>query len=274
MIRGGFVLCKAAFFIFKTMNIIEDFVDRIILGDCIELLKTIPSNSVDMILCDLPYGTTACTWDSIVPFDIIWQEYNRVCKPNSAIVLFASQPFTSKLVVSNIDNFKHEVIWLKNTPTGMAQAAYAPMKYHESIVVFGSSKGKLRTYNPQKEYREGKGKSCYKYEHYCGESNHVKMDKVKKFYDPDLVNPSSVQLFNTVPNRGGKLHPTQKPVNLCEYLIKTYSNEYEIVLDSCSGSGTTAIACHNLDRGFICVEKDTDFYEKSVSRYITHINES
>lgn len=241
-------------------------IDSLILGDSIEAMSKLESESVDMILCDLPYGTTKCAWDTIIPFDGLWEQYNRICKPNSAIVLFGSQPFTSKLVMSNLDNFKHEVIWLKNTPTGMAQAAYAPMKYHENILVFSSSKGKLKTYTPQKEYREGKGKSCYNYEHYCGESNHVKLDKVKKFYDPELVNPSSVQLFNTVPNRTGKLHPTQKPVNLCRYLIKTYSNEYDTILDNCIGSGTTAVACVQEHRHYIGIDSSPEFINIAEAR--------
>ena len=234
-------------------------IDTIIHGDTLDIMSTLEANSIDMVLCDLPYGTTSCSWDTIVPFDKLWEQYNRICKPNSAIVLFSAQPFTSKLVLSNLDNFKHEIIWVKNTPTGMAQASYAPMKYHENILVFSSSKGKLRTYNPQKEQREGKGKACYNYEHYCGESNHVKLDKVKKFYDPDLVNPSSVQLFNTVPNRNGKLHPTQKPVNLCRYLVSTYSNEYDTILDNCAGSGTSLVASIQEFRHYIGIESNIDY---------------
>lgn len=233
-------------------------------GNCLELMKAIPSGSVDMILCDLPYGTTACKWDTVIPFEPLWAEYKRIIKKNGAIVLFGSQPFTSALVMSNPDWFKYEWIWFKNVPTGMAQAAYSPMKYHENVLVF--CEGKTDKFNKELEQREGAGKDCYKYEHYCGESNHVKMDKVKKFYAVDLVNPSSVQLFTVVPNRNGKVHPTQKPVALCEYLIKTYTNENEWVLDNCMGSGTTGVACMNTGRNFIGIEQDEKYFNIAKER--------
>ena len=147
-------------------------------GDCLEVMKLIPDGSIDMILCDLPYGTTACKWDTVIPFEPLWEQYERIIKNNGAIVLTASQPFTSALVMSNLRMFKYEWIWFKNVPTGMAQARYQPMKYHENILVF--CKGKLECFNKTMEQREGKGKDCYRYEHYCGENNHVKMNKVKK----------------------------------------------------------------------------------------------
>jgi len=233
-------------------------------GDCLEVMKNIPDKSVDLVLTDPPYGMTACKWDSVIPLEPMWKELKRVTKPNSAIVLFGSQPFTSRLVSSNYNMFKHEVIWFKNVPTGMSQSSYAPMKYHENVLVFAP--GKIRTFNKQMQEREGVGKDCYKYEHYCGDSNHVKMDKVKKFYDSELVNPSSVVLFNSVPNRKGKVHPTQKPVALMEYLIKTYSNEGDVVLDFTMGSGTTGVACKNLGRGFIGIEKDEKYFNIAKER--------
>lgn len=233
-------------------------------GDCLEVMKNIADNSVDMILCDLPYGTTACKWDSIIPFEPLWEQYKRIIKDNGAIVLTASQPFTSALVTSNIKMFKYEYIWFKNVPTGMAQAKYSPMKYHESVLVF--SPNTIKTFNKQFEERAGVGKDCYKYEHYCGENNHVKMDKVKKFYDAKLVNPTSVLLFNVVPNRTGKLHPTQKPVALFEYLIKTYTNENDLVLDNCMGSGTTGVACQHLNRNFIGIELDETYFNIAKER--------
>lgn len=235
-------------------------------GDCLERMKEIPDGSVDLVLCDLPYGTTACKWDSVIPFEPLWEQYKRIIKKNAAIVLFGSQPFTTQLIASNINEFKHEIIWFKNVPTGMAQASYAPMKYHENILVFSS--GKIKTFNKQMQEREGKGKDCYKYEHYCGESNHVKMDKVKKFYDANLVNPSSIVLFNSVPNRKGKLHPTQKPVALLEYLVNTYTNEGETVLDNCIGSGSTGVACMNTNRKFIGIERDKDYFDIAKNRII------
>ena len=237
---------------------------KLLHGDCLDLMASIPDGSIDMICADLPYGTTACKWDTIIPFDPLWAHYKRVIKSNGSIVLFGSQPFTSALVMSNPKWFKYEVIWFKNVPTGMAQASYAPMKYHENILVF--CEGKIDTFNKEMEQREGVGKDCYKYEHYCGESNHVKLDKVKKFYDANLVNPSSVQLFTVVPNRNGKVHPTQKPVSLLEYLIRTYTNEGETVMDNCMGSGTTGVACKNTGRNFIGIEKDAGYFEIARNR--------
>ena len=152
---------------------------KLILGDCIEKMKDIPDKSIDMVLCDPPYGTTACKWDSVIPFDAMWERLNKLIKPNGAIVLFGSEPFTSALIMSNTKMFKYEWIWFKNVPTGMAQARYAPMKYHENILVFCN--GSIKTFNKIMEERVGKGKDCYNYEHYCGENNHVKMEKVKKF---------------------------------------------------------------------------------------------
>jgi len=234
------------------------------LGDCLKLMKSIPNGSIDAIITDPPYGTTACKWDSVIPFELMWKQLKRIIKPNGAIVLFGSQPFTSALIISNAKMFKHEVIWFKNVPTGMANANYSPMKYHENILIFCD--GKVKTFNKQFEDREGKGKDCYNYEHYCGDSNHVKMNKVKKFYDAKLVNPSSIVLFNSVPNRNGKQHPTQKPVALCEYLIKTYTNENETVLDFTMGSGTTGVACKNLNRNFIGIELDETYFNIAKQR--------
>ena len=222
-------------------------------------MKDIPDDSIDAVICDPPYGTTACKWDTVIPFEPMWEQLKRVTKDNGAIILFGSQPFTSSLIMSNPNMFKYEVVWFKNVPTGMAQAKYQPMKYHENIIVFG--KGSIKTFNKIMGDREGKGKDCYNYEHYCGESNHVKMNKVKKFYDAKLVNPSSVLLFNSVPNRKNKLHPTQKPVALMEYLIKTYTNECETVLDFAAGSCTTGVACVNLNRNYILIEKEQKYCE-------------
>lgn len=228
-------------------------------GDCLELMKNIPDGSIDAVITDPPYGTTACKWDTVIPFEPMWGQLKRVIKKNGAIVLFGSQPFTSALVMSNPKMFKYEWVWLKNVPTGLAQAKYSPMKYHENLLVFCN--GTIKTFNRVMEERVGKGKDCYNYEHYCGDNNHVKMNKVKKFYDSRLVNPSSVLLFNIVPNRIGKLHPTQKPVALMEYLIKTYTNEGETVLDFTAGSGTTGVACQNLNRNFILIEKEPKYVE-------------
>jgi site-specific DNA-methyltransferase (adenine-specific) len=157
------------------------------------------------------------------------------------------------------------MVWCKNVPTGMTSAKYRPMRYHEDILVFHD---KQPTYNPIMKDRVGVGKDCYKYDHYCGASNHVTLDKVKKRYDPDKVNPSTLLTFNVVPNRNSKLHPTQKPVDLCEYLIQTYSNDGDIVLDNCMGSGSTGVACVHLNRQFIGIEKDENYFHIAEKRII------
>jgi site-specific DNA-methyltransferase (adenine-specific) len=228
---------------------------ELICGDCLIEMKNIPSNSINMILCDLPYNMTSCKWDILIPFEPLWSEYNRICNGN--IVLFSSQPFTTDLINSNREMFKYALVWNKNVPTGMSSSRYRPMKYHEDILIFNN---KHSTYNPIMKPREGKGKACYNYDHYCGTSNHVQYDKIKKKYDPNFVQPSTVLNFNVVPNRNGKLHPTQKPVDLCEYLILTYSDEGETILDNCMGSGSTGVACLNINRNFIGIEKDITYF--------------
>jgi site-specific DNA-methyltransferase (adenine-specific) len=229
-------------------------------GDCLELMKQIPDGSVDMILCDLPYGTTACKWDTIIPFEPLWLEYWRVAKKDAAIVLTASQPFTSVLVASEIKNFKYEWIWQKNAGSNFGTVKSQPMKEHESVLVF--SRGKVG-YNPQMQERAESGKARVKtVVNYASKSDHHTMDQAIASMRPDLRYPSSVQKFNR--ERG--LHPTQKPVALFEYLIKTYSNEGDTILDNCAGSGTTAIAAENLNRNWICIEQDETYYNAAVER--------
>ena len=221
---------------------------EILLGDCLELMKDIPNGSIDMILCDLPYGTTACKWDTIIPFDKLWEQYERIIKPNGAIVLTASQPFTSALVMSNPKMFKYEWIWEKSYPTGLFNAKFQPMKYHENICIFSKNKTK---YNPQM----WKGKLDHNKNGCHGSSEHY--NKVTYFTPSKQTNdkyPRTIQKFNC-PNRAGLLHPTQKPVALFEYLIKTYTNEGDTVLDNCAGSFTTAIAAENTKRNWICIEQ-------------------
>ena len=232
-------------------------------GDCLELMKDIPDGSIDMILCDLPYGTTQCSWDIIIPFDELWKQYNRVLKETGIVVLFSGGLFTIDLINSNRKDFKYKLIWKKNVPTGMSSAKYRPMKYYEEICIFYRKNG---TYNPQMKERIGVGKACYNYDHYCGESNHVEYEKIKKRYDPDFVQPSDVLEFNVVPNRKGKVHPTQKPVELLEWLIRTYSNENDTVLDNCMGSGSTGVACKNLNRNFIGIELAESYFNIAKER--------
>lgn len=232
-------------------------------GDCLEVMKTLPDNSIDLILCDLPYGITSISWDSIIPYDELWTQYKRLLKPTGNIVLFSSGLFTLSLIQSNIKQFRYRLIWKKNVPTGMGSAKYRPMKYYEEICVFGNSKA---TYNPIMKERVGIGKDCYNYDHYCGENNHLNLGKKPKRYDPDWVQPSDVLEFNVVPNRNGKLHPTQKPVDLLEWLVKTYSNDGETVLDNCMGVGSTGVACKNTNRKFIGIELDKTYFELAEKR--------
>jgi site-specific DNA-methyltransferase (adenine-specific) len=250
--------------------------NKLILGDCLEVMKDIHGKSIDMVLCDLPYGTTACKWDVIIPFEPLWEQYKRIIKDNGAIVLTASQPFTSSLVMSNIKMFKYEWIWEKTMPNNFCQASYQVMKYHENILVFG--KGKT-IFNPIMEDRSKSGKDRLKKSGKVLEgSNSIsefmsfKKDKgIYREYDKEKVYPKSVQKIGSVPNCNGiKLHPTQKPVQLFEYLIKTYTNENELVLDNCSGSGTTAIACLNTNRKYICIEKDENYFNISQERINNH----
>ena len=224
-------------------------------GDCLELMRQIPSGSIDMILCDLPYGTTACKWDTVIPFEPLWAEYKRIIKKNGAIVLFGSQPFTSALVMSNPDWFKYEWIWQKDGGSNFATTKYQPMKEHENVLVFcqGST-----TYNQQKQDRVGsrKGKVTKTIDSGRKDSVYGSQEGVGTLLVPELRCPSSVQRF--VRERG--LHPTQKPVALCEYLIKTYTNEGELVLDNCMGSGTTGVACINTNRNFIGIEQEEKYF--------------
>lgn len=231
--------------------------------DCLEGMKNLPDNSIDCIICDLPYNMTSMTWDSLIPFDKLWGQYKRIIKPNDNIVLFSAGMFTYHLIQSNIKDFRYKLIWKKNVPTGMASAKYRPMKYYEEICIFGNSKA---TYNPIMKKRVGVGKACYNYDHYCGDNNHIQVGKQKKRYDPDWVQPSDILEFNVVPNRNGKLHPTQKPIELLEYLIKTYSNEGDIVLDNCMGPGSTAIAAINTNRNYIGYESNEEYYNIACER--------
>lgn len=242
---------------------IDEIKNKIFFQDCLEGMKMIPNESIDAIICDLPYNMTKLSWDCLIPYDKLWNEYNRIIKKNGNIVLFSSGLFTYNLIRSNLNNFKYKLIWKKNVPTGMSSAKYRPMKYYEEICIFNTGNS---TYNPIMKERIGVGKDCYNYDHYCGKSNHIDLKKKPKRYDPDFVQPSDILEFNVVPNRNGKLHPTQKPVELLEWLIKTYSNEGELILDNCMGSGSTAIACINTNRNYIGFENNKEYYDISIKR--------
>lgn len=227
---------------------------KIFSGDCLEILPTLEENSVDMVLTDLPYGTTSCAWDVIIPFEQMWKELYRVAKDNAAFVFTASQPFTSMLVMSNLKAFRHEWIWQKNRGSNFANTVREPMKEHESVLVF--SKGKW-TYNKQMQERAegGKARAEYKVKFASKSENYREFEGRDAQNLSELRVPSSVQKFNTEVG----LHPTQKPVALFEYLIKTYSNQGDTVLDICAGSGTTGVACENLKRDYILIEKEEKY---------------
>ena len=231
--------------------------------DCLEGMKKIGDKSIDMILCDLPYGTTTCKWDSIIPFDKLWLQYERIIKDNGAIVLFGSQPFTSQLINSNIKDFRYEIIWEKEQATNFVFVRKQIGKVHENICVFYK---KQPTYNPQ--MREGKMIK------YSGSVNQVNshnqiISGERKIKESDKRFPVSVVKFN---RDRTKLHPTQKPILLLEWIIHTYTNEKEVVLDNCMGSGSTAIACINTNRQYIGFELDNTYYNLANERINNHIN--
>lgn len=229
-------------------------------GDCLEMMKSIPDNSVDLILTDPPYGTTACKWDSVIPFEPMWEQLNRVIKPNGAIVLFGNEPFSSLLITSNLKGFKYRLDWNKKIPSGMSYARYRPMQQTEDICVF-TSKGEKSVYHPQMVKREKPIKSGGVKPSQSAPIKYKDKD-FKKTYD--YKNPTTLLEFDKV--RKGSLHPTQKPVPLLEYLIKTYTQENETVLDFTAGSMSTAIACINTNRNGIMIEKDDHYFKVGSER--------
>lgn len=248
-------------------------------GDCLELMKKIPDKHIDMILCDLPYGTTACKWDAIIPFEPLWRQYERIIKDKGAIVLTASQPFTSALVMSNPKMFKYEWIYQKTAGSNFATLKYQPMKEHESILVFSKE---THFYYPIFEERSGNevGKTRKSARNISTKDSsngevygQITRDRDTREYG-ELRNPGSIQKFNNrVPSDRG-LHPTQKPVALMEYLIKTYTQENEIVVDNCAGSFSTGVAAINLNRKFIGYELDEKYFEIGKERLIKTIEEN
>jgi len=229
-------------------------INKVHLGDCLELMRVIPDGSIDMILCDLPYGTTQCKWDTVIPFDKLWAQYNRITKENGAIVLTASQPFTSVLIASNLKNYRFNFIYEKTKATGFLGAKKRPLNNYEDVAVFYK---KQPSYNPQmtaaeKIYKRGEVKrkksDCY------GEEKDFKQS------DSGLRYPKRIIRFENA-NTRNIVHPTQKPVALFEYLIKTYTNEGDVVLDNCAGSGTTGEACINTNRNYILMEKEEKYFD-------------
>ena len=230
-------------------------------GDTIEQMKLIPDKSIDAIICDLPYGTTACKWDTIIPFDKLWEQYERIIKDNGAIVLTASQPFTSALVMSNPKLFKYEWIWEKNVASNFMQYKFMVAKKHENVLIF--AKGKTK-YNPIMEDKSELSIQRMKYkfkdrkqsEHYKTDISKDRSDRQEKMY------PTSVKKFN----REVGLHPTQKPVSMMEYFVLTYTDKNDTILDNTFGSCTTGIACINTDRNFIGIDNNMDYFNISKKR--------
>ena len=219
-------------------------------GDCLEVMKGIEDKSIDMILADLPYGTTACKWDTIIPFEPLWEQYKRIIKDNGAIVLTASQPFTSALVMSNVKMYRHQWVWNKNNSAGFATVKIRPFAICEDVLVFGKKGVK---YFPQMEVRgEPRLKGGYSSSENYGIIPSKSKSKSNTYYPKNIINISSA-------SQVGKTHPTQKPVALFEYLIKTYTNEGDLVLDNTAGSGTTGVAAKNLNRNFILIEREKEY---------------
>lgn len=241
-------------------------------GDCLEVMKDIPDKSIDMILCDLPYGTTACKWDTIIPFDDLWQHYERIIKDDGIICLFGIQPFTSELIHSNLRLFRYSWIWKKDTATGHLNANYKPLNITEDICIFSKgtvgslSKKPIRYYplglrqvnihkknNPNSNWRKNKGYNSM---------NNI-LNSNKPFIQKYTGYPINILEFKRDKE---KLHPTQKPVELLEYLIKTYTNENDLVLDNCMGSGSTGVACVNTNRNFIGIEISEEYFDIAKER--------
>lgn len=235
---------------------------KLLQGDCLEIMKDIPDKSIDMILCDLPYGTTQCKWDSIIPLDKLWEQYDRIIKDNGMICLTSNEPFTNKLINSKPKQYKfYDLIWDKVSTTGFLNAKRQPLRRHEQIICFYK---KQTTYNPIMEVR-GKPRNKKNYNKNQGTGNmcYGKFESIDNFSN-EYYPTSIIQISNAV--QKGKVHPTQKPVELCEYLIKTYTNEQETVFDSCMGSGSTGVAALNLNRNFIGIELDEGYFEIAKNR--------
>lgn len=231
-----------------------------ILGDCLKVMETMETNSVDMILCDLPYGTTQNKWDSIIPLELLWKQYWRILKPEGAVVLFGAQPFTSKLVMSEVKNFRYSLVWEKNKSTGFLNANRMPLRIHEDILVFYK---KLPTYNPQKTTGHKPANTYTK--HTSDGTNYGKTKQGIKGGGQTDRHPTSVLKFPVMNNDDPhKFHPTQKPISIYEFLIKSYSHEGDIILDNCSGAGTLAHACQNTGRKAICIEQEKMYYNRAV----------
>lgn len=247
---------------------------KLLNGDCLEMMKRIPDKSIDLILCDLPYGTTQCKWDEIIPFKPLWEAYERIIKDDGAIVLFASQPFTSKLIMSNLNLYKYSWVWEKDNASNFFAAKFQPLNNTEDIVVFSKGGCNNGTKNPIKYYPQGvtaidkevtNGKNVGGQ---VGQAHKTSMKAGRTYKQTTTGYPFKILKFK---RDKGSLHPTQKPVELLEYLIKTYTNEGELVLDNTMGSGSTGVACLNTNRNFIGIELDENYFNIAKER-IENIN--
>lgn len=269
--------CTMDIFMIEDAMQISNLESYIKLGDCLELMKEIPDNAVDMVLCDLPYGMSACRWDCPLPLDTLWMQYKRLLKPNGVVALFGSQPYTSQIVMSRPDLFREELIWLKNRgPSGLL-SSQRHIKIHENILIF--SMGTRYTYNPQKWLVDDKAFLTQRKTFPDGEvmMNNI-ISPAKRIRKPDTGerNPLSIVSARVpfTPQKSKqyskdvelRYHPTQKPIALCEYLIKTYTNDGDVVLDNCMGSGTTCVAAKNLNRRYIGFELDDKYFNIAKER--------
>lgn len=239
--------------------------NNVYLGDCLELMESIPDKSVDCIICDPPFGVTACEWDKVIDFKILWREYNRITKQGGAICLFGTEPFSTMLRASNIKNYKYDWIWDKHIPRGMHIAKYRPMQKHENISIF-TSNGETPNYYPVMTPRDKpvKVKNYSKSQTFPSPENDKNIEE-RPFKVYTHKGPDSIIVGCWEANRG-KLHPTQKPVSICEYLIKTYTKEGAIIFDSCAGAGSTLVAAKNLNRKFIGFEKEEKYFNLAKER--------
>ena len=237
------------------------------LGDCLEVMKGIPDGSIDAIITDPPYGTTACKWDSVINFELMWEQLNRIIKPNGAIVLFGSEPFSSALRMSNIKNYKYDWIWEKSKGAGFLNAKNAPLKYHENILVFSLGKTANNNKNRMEYYPQGLVNEQRLRTYSEKDSNTVigtRPSRKKTNYIQEKKGyPKTILKFNSLLKQ---IHPTQKPLLLMEYLVRTYTNENETVLDFTMGSGSTGVAAKNLNRNFIGIEQDEKYFEIATDR--------
>ena len=245
---------------------------KLLQGDCLELMKDIPTGSVDMILCDLPYGTTQNKWDSIIDLDKLWSHYKRIIKDNGAIVLTSQGIFTARLILSQEDLFKYKIVWIKSKSTNFLNAKKQPLRKHEDVCVFYK---KQPIYNPQmtkgESYDKGIRKDQFTGSYGYFKPKHVKSDGMRYpndvvFYDEEIYDDCIY--VKTAESEGEVYHSTQKPVDLLEYLIKTYTNEGDLVLDNCMGSGSTGVACRNTNRNFIGIELDKNYFEIAKRRIL------